>query len=141
MSDVLIRLQHGVIDPAEAFSFLQVPRAGGHCLFLGTTRTWTDGKETVALRYECYEAMARSEMERLAEEARKRWPVLRVVMIHRLGEVPAPEASVLIGVATPHRVDAFAACRFLIDTLKQDVPIWKQEVFRDGHVEWVEGGG
>ena len=68
-----------------------------------------------------------------------RWPVERVCLLHRLGIVPPAEASVVVGVATPHRADAFAACRFLIDTLKQQVPIWKREVYADGSTEWVEG--
>jgi molybdopterin synthase catalytic subunit len=108
-------------------------------LFIGTTRQWTDSKETLKLEYECYPAMARAEIERLLAEVQARWPVQRACVFHRLGEVPVAEASVVIGVATPHRAEAFAATRYLIDTLKQQVPIWKREVYSDGETEWVEG--
>lgn len=136
-----VEIQHDQLDVGRVFAFLQTPRAGGIDIFVGTTRQWTDGQETARLFYECYEAMARKEMQRLAEEARRRWPVERVCLIHRLGEVPLAEASVIVGVATPHRADAFAACRFLIDALKTDVPIWKREHFADGSTVWVEGPG
>lgn len=132
-------LQHEPLDVGAAFTFLRTPKAGGIDLFVGTTRQWTADKETVRLEYDCYEAMALKEMERLAEQAQARWPVERVCLLHRLGIVPPAEASVVVGVATPHRADAFAACRFLIDTLKEQVPIWKREVYADGSTEWVEG--
>ena len=132
-------LQHEPLDVGAAFTFLQTPKAGGIDLFVGTTRQWTADTETVRLEYDCYEAMALKEMERLAEEAHARWPVERVCLLHRLGVVPPAEVSVVVGVATPHRADAFAACRFLIDALKQQVPIWKREVYADGSTEWVEG--
>ena len=132
-------LQHDPLDVGAAFGFLQTPRAGGINLFVGTTRQWTANKQTTRLEYDCYEAMALKEMEHLAAEARARWPVERVCVLHRLGVVPPAEASVVVGVATPHRADAFEACRFLIDALKQQVPIWKREVYADGETEWVEG--
>ena len=132
-------LRHEPLDVGAAFAFLQTPKAGGIDLFVGTTRQWTGDKETVRLDYDCYEAMALKEMERLAAEAQARWPVERVCILHRLGVVPPAEASVVVGVATPHRADAFAACRYLIDALKKQVPIWKREVYADGETEWVEG--
>ncbi len=131
-------LQHDALDVAGAYAFLQSPKAGGIDLFIGTTRQWTGETETKRLDYECYEAMALKEMEALAREALSRWPVVRVCIHHRLGIVPPAEASVILGVSTPHRADAFAACRYLIDTLKQQVPIWKREVYADGSTEWVE---
>lgn len=134
-----IDLQHEKLDAEAVVRFLQTPRAGGIDIFLGTTRQWTDGQETIHLAYEGYPSMALKEMQRLADEACERWPVEKVCLLHRLGVVEVSEASVIIGVATPHRVDAFAACRFLIDTLKKQVPIWKREVFADGSTEWVEG--
>jgi molybdopterin synthase catalytic subunit len=127
------------LDIGAAAAFLQVPEAGGVALFVGTTRRWTGERETARLEYECYEPMARKEMEALAGEAGRRWPVQRVVLLHRLGVVPLAEASVVVGVSTPHRADAFEACRFLIDRLKQRVPIWKREVYADGTTAWVEG--
>lgn len=134
-----IHIQKEPLDAGQAISFLCVPEAGGIDLFIGTTRQWTQGRETARLRYECYEAMAVAEMERLAAECRTRWPVQRLCLVHRLGEVPVAEASVIVGVSTPHRKDAFEACRYLIDELKQRVPIWKYELYTDGSGEWVEG--
>ncbi|RMF63371.1 MAG: molybdenum cofactor biosynthesis protein MoaE [Bacteroidetes bacterium] len=134
-----IRLQDDLLDVTTAMPFLQTPRAGAIDLFLGITRRWTEDVETVELAYEAYVPMALNEMARLVEEARARWPVERVCFWHRLGVVPSAEASVLIGVATPHRADAFAACRYLIDRLKQEVPIWKREHYADGRCVWVEG--
>lgn len=132
-------IQQGTLDIEAVVQFLQVPNAGGIDIFIGTTRQWTEGRETVHLEYDCYPAMALKEMERLAQVACERWPVEQVCVLHRTGIVEIGEASVIIGVATPHRADAFAACRFLIDTLKQQVPIWKREVYADGEAEWIEG--
>ena len=132
-------LQETPLDVGAAFAHLQSPEAGGIDLFVGTTRQWTGGRETARLFYESYADMALQEMARLADAAREQWPVARVCILHRLGEVPVAEASVVVGVATPHRADAFAACRFLIDTLKQQVPIWKRERYTDGTTEWIEG--
>lgn len=125
----------------EASAFLAAPEAGGLSLFVGTTRRWTEGRETARLWYEAYEPMALAELGRLAAEAAERWPVARCCLLHRLGDVPVAEASVVVGVATPHRVEAFAACRWLIDTLKERVPIWKREAFADGTEAWVRPHG
>lgn len=111
---------------------------GGTCLFLGTTRRWTGSAETPSLRYEAYSEMASGELDRLAREATDRWDLTRVVLLHRLGLVPSPEASVLCAASSPHRAPAFEACRWLIDTLKADVPIWKQETRSDDTRVWVD---
>ena len=132
-------LQRKRLDVGAAFSFLQTEEAGGMGLFVGTTRRWTQDRETVRLEYDCYEAMAEKELDRLSREAQQRWPTKRICILHRLGIVPLAEASVVVGVATPHRADAFEACRFLIDALKQQVPIWKKEVYADGRTEWISG--
>ena len=136
-----IDLQDSPLSLEKVGAFLYHPRAGGVNIFAGTTRQWTGEQETVELSYECYDAMARSEMKALAEEACSTWDVVRVCMLHRLGVVPPAEASVIIGVATPHRGPAFEACRFLIDRLKVQVPIWKKEHYADGSTEWVQGAG
>jgi len=130
----------------EASAFLATPEAGGLALFIGTTRRWTDEegaqpRETTQLSYEAYEPMAVAEFTGLAAEAFERWPVARCCLWHRTGEVPVAEASVVVGVATPHRAEAFAACRWLIDTLKERVPIWKRETFADGTAAWVRPRG
>ncbi len=134
-----IQLLHGRIAVEAAHRHLKIPTAGALSLFTGITRQFTAGKQTLRLEYECYEAMAMDELRRLADSARSRWPILRLCMLHRLGVVPVSEESVVVGVAAAHRADAFAACRYLIDTLKQQVPIWKREHFADGATEWVPG--
>lgn len=111
----------------EAHQFLQDERAGGTCVFVGTSRRWTGGVETDLLTYEAYAPMAEAELDRLAAEAERQWDVTAVVVLHRLGAVPPPEASVVVGVASPHRAAAFEACRWTIDTLKERVPIWKTD--------------
>ncbi|MCY3615642.1 MAG: molybdenum cofactor biosynthesis protein MoaE [Bacteroidetes bacterium] len=134
-----VSLSKARLDVTAAYQFLQAPTAGGIALFIGTTRQWTDGHETTMLVYESYEPMALKEMHRLLDVALTRWPISRACILHRLGEVPLTEASVLVGVATAHRPEAFEACRFLTDQLKVQVPIWKQEHLTDGQVNWVEG--
>jgi molybdopterin synthase catalytic subunit len=130
-----------VLDPSEALGHVQDDRAGAIHLFVGTTRRWTEERETRRLRYDAYPDMALQQMERLLEEAGRRWTVLRGAIIHRTGIVEVGETSVLIAVATQHRAAAFEACRYLIDTLKEDVPIWKKEEYVDGTSEWVEAEG
>ncbi len=132
-------LQHEGLDINRVTDFLYHPAAGGVDIFVGTTRQWTDDRETSELSYECYEAMALREMDALIQDAMSRWSIVRTCILHRLGVVPVAEASVIIGVSTPHRVDAFEACRFLIDRLKVQVPIWKKEHYSDGTTEWVQG--
>ena len=115
--------------------------AGGIDVFIGTTRaeTHADGRELVALDYEAYPEMALSQMRDLARRARARWPVVRLALLHRVGRVAVGQPSVVVAVACPHRAEAFEACRWLIDTLKAEVPIWKKEVWADGSGTWVAG--
>ena len=134
-----IEIQEAPLEIAKAFAFLQTERAGGLNVFAGTTRQWTGEDETIRLEYEAYRPMALAEMQKIADEASATWPLFKTCLIHRLGVVPTGEASVLVGAAAAHRREAFAATRFLIDTLKARVPIWKREVYRDGRVEWIQG--
>ena len=122
-----------------AADFLRAEGAGGIDLFLGTTRRWTNGRETVELEYEAYGMMAVEEMRSIAEEAFERWPLTSVVLHHRTGIVAVKESSVIVGASSPHRASAFEATRYLIDVLKERVPIWKRERYADGETEWVEG--
>jgi len=135
----IVQLSEEPIDLASAYQFLQTPEAGGISIFAGITRRWTNGKETLCLNYTCYETMAQEEMHRLVDLASSKWILHRVCLIHRMGQVPVSEASVVIGVATSHRPEAFEACRFLIDQLKIQVPIWKHETYTDGTASWIEG--
>ncbi len=106
-------------------------------LFLGITREFTAGRQTVELSYEAYGQMARRELEKLEAVARGRWPLVECVIVHRLGVVALSEASVAVAVSSAHRHDAFEAGRWLIDSLKEIVPIWKQERWADGGAEWI----
>ncbi|MBO6577195.1 MAG: molybdenum cofactor biosynthesis protein MoaE [Rhodothermales bacterium] len=128
------------LDPGSAHGFLRDPACGGVNVFVGTTRAVTGDVRTLELRYEAYAEMALDEMARLVELASEQWPVRKAVLMHRTGVVRPTEASVVVGVCTPHRDEAFAACRFLIDELKLRVPVWKKEQYADGRTEWVEPG-
>lgn len=112
------------------------PGAGGTVTFVGTTRRENAGRRVLRLEYEAFEPMALSEMHKLAEEAGRRWRIMRIAIGHRIGVVEIGEASVVIAVSAPHRAEAFEACRFAIDRLKQIVPIWKKEYFEGGEV-WI----
>lgn len=139
MKNAWVEITEEPLPVEEADDLLRDPACGAVSLFVGTTRQFTDGRETLRLEYEAYEPMALREIHRLADSCADRWDVRRLVVLHRLGVIPITEASVVIGVATPHREDSFSACRFLIDALKQQVPIWKKEIFADGSTEWVSG--
>jgi molybdopterin synthase catalytic subunit len=127
------------LEPSEAEAFVSDPRAGAVVLFLGVTRSVTDGRETVRLSYEAYIDMAEESLREIAQEALSKFDACKLYVRHRVGVVPAGEASVLIAVSSPHRGDAFSACRYVIDEIKRRSPIWKKEHFRDGDAEWVEG--
>lgn len=132
----MISITTNPIDVASALTYLQSDQAGAIDLFLGVVRDNTGDRPVDRLDYEAYDRMALSEMQKIADEAARRWPVLRCVIIHRKGTLRIGEMAVLIGIATAHRADAFDACRYIIDTIKQTVPIWKKEIFSDGEV-WV----
>ena len=136
----MIDITREPIDPAAVLAVVQSPAAGAVTLFLGTTREFTKGRQTASLSYECYEDMARQKLAELEQQARERWPLVECAIVHRIGTVALGEASVAIAVSTPHRAAAFEAGQWLIDTLKQVVPIWKEEQWADGTREWVHPG-
>lgn len=112
---------------------------GAVATFLGTVRDFAEGREVVGMEYFCYNELAMRELQALEDEVKRRFPVGRVAILHRVGPMGLGEASVAIVVASPHRAEAFDACRFAIDTLKQTVPIWKKEFFKDETAGWVRG--
>ena len=126
------------IDTQAVLAKLKQPMDGAAVVFEGVVRDHTRGRRTLYLDYEAYEEMALKQMDALAEQALQKFPVRDVAMVHRLGRLEIGEASVLIAVASAHRAAAFDACRWLIDTLKRTVPIWKKEYFEDGAV-WADG--
>ncbi|HLW69329.1 MAG TPA: molybdenum cofactor biosynthesis protein MoaE [Candidatus Binataceae bacterium] len=125
-----------VIDVAALERAVADPAAGAIVTFAGTTRNDNVGRRVLRLDYEAYEPMALSEMRKLALEAGERWKIVRIAIAHRIGTVAIGETSVAIAVAAAHRAEAFEACRFAIDRLKEIVPIWKKEYFEGGEV-WV----
>ncbi len=132
----MIHLTDQPLDIASITASVQADEAGAIDVFIGTVRNNTKEKKVVRLEFEAYDSMALREMEKIAAQVRAKWPVAHVAIHHRKGVLQIGDVAVIIAVSTPHRSDAFAACRFAIDTLKETVPIWKKEVFEDGAV-WV----
>jgi molybdopterin synthase catalytic subunit len=128
------------IDTESLLRQVGSPKAGAVVLFLGTTREFTLGRQTASLDYECYGDMAREKLAELEAQARARWPIVGCTIVHRVGHLPIGEASVAIAVSTAHRQSAFEAGQWLIDTLKEVVPIWKKENWADGGSQWVHPG-
>ena len=126
------------IDTQGVLARIKRAEDGAAVVFEGVVRNQTRGRRTLYLEYEAYEEMALDQMEGLAEQALKQFPVREVRLVHRLGRLEIGETSVLIVVGSAHRSAAFDACRWLIDTLKRTVPIWKKEFFEDGAV-WADG--
>jgi MoaE-MoaD fusion protein len=126
------------IDGEAVLNKLKQPADGAAVVFEGVVRDNSRGRRTLYLNYEAYEEMALKQMDGLAEQALQQFPIRDVAMVHRLGRLEIGEASVLIVVASAHRAAAFDACRWLIDSLKRTVPIWKKEYFEDGAV-WADG--
>jgi molybdopterin synthase catalytic subunit len=116
------------------------PEDGALCVFTGVVRNHNEGKSVLYLEYEGYEEMVEAIFAEIAAEARTRFGVSRVKIVHRLGRMEIGEASVAVAVSSPHRGEAFEACRFAIDTLKHKAPIWKKEFYEDGS-SWLEGPG
>ncbi len=114
---------------------------GGTCVFLGTVRNGPDEQGVTAIEYSAYEDMLDAEFGRLLADARGRWPEARCAVRHRLGTIPVGEASIAIVAAAPHRAQAFEACRYLIEGVKQRIPVWKKELRLDGSEVWVDPAG
>jgi molybdopterin synthase catalytic subunit len=117
------------------------PTCGGTCLFLGTVRDGPEDGGVTGIEYTAYEAMVTAELERILAEARRQWLGVRLAVRHRLGLVPTEEASIGIAAAAPHRAEAFAACRYIIEEVKRRVPVWKKELRADGTAQWVDPQG
>lgn len=124
------------LDIHLCIGWIMSPESGGIDVFIGTVRNQTKGRPVVRLEFEAYEPMAISEIEKILKQAAEKWPVHKILVHHRIGVLGVGEVPVIIAVSAAHRAAAFEACRFIIDTLKETVPIWKKEVFEDGEV-WV----
>lgn len=112
------------------------PSVGGIDVFIGTVRNATSDKEVIALEFEAYEKMAILELQKIIDDAKNRWPIKEISIAHAIGKKSIGDLAVVIAVSASHRDAAFQGCRYVIDTLKKTVPIWKKEIFKDGDI-WV----
>jgi molybdopterin synthase catalytic subunit len=120
----------------NCYDFVQDPSCGGIALFVGTVRNRTKEKKVIRLDFSAYKSMAIKEIQKIAEQALKKYDILKIAIHHAEGELQIEDIPVIIAVSSAHRGAAFDACEFAIDTLKETVPIWKKEHFEDGEV-WV----
>ena len=134
-----VRITRQPIDLARVLSSVDDDEAGGAVLFVGTIRRRSGGKTVEGLTYEVYRGMAEKRMQEIEDSVRKKWPVVRLVMVHRYGHLKVGEVSVAVAVSCQHRAEAFEACRYAIDTIKNTLPMWKKEHFRGGAEIWVKG--
>ena len=141
MTDIWVALSPAPLSLAAVHDYLAGdPRHGGLAFFIGATRAEIDPElgPLARLDYQAYESMALGELERIAREGQRLFGADRIAVVHRVGSVEPGQPSVVIGVACAHRAEAFDACRWLIDTLKLRVPLWKRETFENGASRWVE---
>lgn len=132
----MIYLTENKIDINSLLDFVQDEGAGAVDIFIGTVRNKTSEKKVMRLEYEAYDTMAVKKIQEIVNQASQQWNILKYAIVHRKGILQIGEAAVVIAVATPHRQAAFEACKYIIDTIKEQVPIWKKEVYEDGEV-WV----
>ena len=131
-----IQISVSTLNVSACIDWVMSPQSGGIDVFIGTVRDATKGKAVTRLEFETYQSMAIKEMEKIAQQAFDQWPVQKILIHHRTGVLQIGEIPVVIAVSAAHRDAAVDACRFIIDTLKQTVPIWKKEIFEDGEI-WV----
>ena len=136
---VLVRLSTEPLSVDDALTFIADPGAGGTCVFVGTVRERSDAGEVTGLHYEAWDDLAIERLGEIAAEMRESWPLRRVAILHRTGDLAVGEASVIVACSAPHRAEAFDACRHGIERLKEDVPIWKKEGLVSGDAQWVMG--
>jgi molybdopterin synthase catalytic subunit len=137
--DLLVRVTDQAIGAEEALGFVSDPGAGGTCVFLGTVRDHSEAGAVTGLTYEAWDELAVRRLEELGAELFADWPLRKVALLHRTGELTIGEVSVVIACSAGHRAEAFEACRHGIERLKQDVPIWKKEALVSGEAHWVMG--
>jgi molybdopterin synthase catalytic subunit len=138
MSVPQVAVTSAPLDSESLVALIDRKGDGAVVSFAGLVRDHNQGRQVQFLEYEAYEPLAIRALQRIVDEARELWPGARVAVHHRLGRLEIGEASIVIAAASPHRADAFAACRYTIERVKQIVPIWKREHFDGGDV-WLEG--
>lgn len=131
-----IRISDRPLEQEACLEFVRDDSCGGICVFIGTVRNSTGGKQVTRLDFSAYRPMALKEMQKIGEECLRDFGIFRISIHHAVGELTVGDIPVVIAVSSPHRAQAFAACQYAIDRLKQTVPIWKKEYFHDGEV-WV----
>ena len=136
---LLIRLSTEPLSVEDALASIADPGAGGTCVFVGTVRDRSDAGEVTGLHYEAWDDLATERLAEIGKEMLDRWPLCRVAILHRTGDLAVGEASVVVACSAPHRAEAFDACRHGIERLKEDVPIWKKEGLVSGETTWVMG--
>ena len=134
----MFKITSDEIELGDVIRAVEAGDAGAIVHFLGVVRNNTEGREVSYLEYEAYPPMAEKKMAEIAQEIHEKWGLDRVAMIHRVGRLEIGEVSVAVAVASPHRKEAFEACHYAMNRLKQIVPIWKREVWADGEEEWVK---
>lgn len=132
----MFRIVEEPIDANALVAAVSRASTGAVATFTGTTRDHHEGRRVHLLEYEAYPEMAVAELRKIGDEARQRWEIADIAIVHRIGKVPIGEASVVIAVSAAHRKPAFEACEFAIDRLKQVVPIWKKEHYDGGEI-WI----
>jgi molybdopterin synthase catalytic subunit len=136
---LLVRVTPDPISADEALAFVADAGAGGTCVFLGTVRDHSSAGEVDGLSYEAWDELAVTRLAEIAGEAFAKWPIRKMALLHRIGDLGIGEISVIVAVSAAHRAEAFEACRHGIERLKEDVPIWKKEHLRAGESRWVMG--
>ena len=132
----MIEITHKPLDPQPATASVRRDSNGAVVTFLGTTRRTSMGKTVLYLEYEGYVPMALKKLREIADEVAQKWPIQDVSILHRIGRLEIEDISLVVAIASPHRKEAFQACGYVVDRIKETVPIWKKEVFEDGQV-WV----
>jgi molybdopterin synthase catalytic subunit len=136
---VLVRVGADPIALDEVLAFVADPAAGGTCLFVGTVRDHGAAGTVTGITYEAWDELASARLHEIAEEAFATWPLTKLALVHRHGELAVGEASVAVAASAAHRAEAFDAARHAIERLKHDVPIWKKETLVSGEARWVQG--
>ncbi len=132
----LIEITPAPLTPEKLYEFCVTENSGGVDIFIGTVRDHFDGRKVKAIDYHGYPEMAEKVLRTIVEQAFQKWPVNRIAVRHRLGLLQLKDASVIIAVSAAHRAEAFEACRFVIEEIKKDLPVWKKERFDDGAEVW-----
>lgn len=135
---VFIDITEKVINIAELITFCKNAKSGALSVFIGTTRDFFENKKVKLLEYECHKSMALKELEKLVDEAILKYNLISAAVVHRIGEVPVMEESIVIVTSSECRDNSINASKYLIDAVKKSVPIWKKEIYEDGNSKWKE---